>query len=340
MFVQYLSTVLFLFFVSSRNVIFAEWVEIPQFSDESKVYRLPVRHDQINKMHFGNPIRNELRNVSRSTVVRMTDVNKVKEIINDRTDLTSQSLTQVRIKESNSPFSNKPQDSKIDFNEENIKDSFDGKYDSDVDNNNDDDHVSIDIEQDEYSDDMQIQMESPVKVVTNEFEINDASSTTENIIINESDNSRYETINHESSFFDYLPMETLKSVHQTLKSQPATLKGKIRFLKTFERTLMMEIESRLAATLAPSRKIRGASGDHYESDDDSLGFPSLEGALMAISFLTFAVYLVRLVMLLFRNLNTSATTATVVVGRKKRSSERFNQDTARVLNYLETFVSH
>lgn len=52
--------------------------------------------------------------------------------------------------------------------------------------------------------------------------------------------------------------------------------------------------------MAPSRRTRGA--DHYGHgydeghDDHSIGFPSIEGALMAISFLTFAVYLVRLVM--------------------------------------------
>lgn len=49
--------------------------------------------------------------------------------------------------------------------------------------------------------------------------------------------------------------------------------------------------------MAPSRKVR--SVDYYghdDHDDHSVGFPSIEGTLMAISFLTFAVYLVRLVM--------------------------------------------
>lgn len=60
-------------------------------------------------------------------------------------------------------------------------------------------------------------------------------------------------------------------------------------------------ESRLAATImTSSRKTRGADyhGHSYDDHDDhhSVGFPSIEGALMAISFLTFAVYLVRLVM--------------------------------------------
>lgn len=56
-------------------------------------------------------------------------------------------------------------------------------------------------------------------------------------------------------------------------------------------------ESRLTTTMAPSRKIRGVDYyGHDDHDDHSVGFPSIEGALMAISFLTFAVYLVRLVM--------------------------------------------
>lgn len=51
--------------------------------------------------------------------------------------------------------------------------------------------------------------------------------------------------------------------------------------------------------MSPNRKVRGADyhGHGYDSHDDhSIGFPSIEGALLAISFLTFAVYLVRLVM--------------------------------------------
>lgn len=51
--------------------------------------------------------------------------------------------------------------------------------------------------------------------------------------------------------------------------------------------------------MSSNRKVRGADyhGHGYDGHDDhSIGFPSIEGALLAISFLTFAVYLVRLVM--------------------------------------------
>jgi hypothetical protein len=132
------------------------------------------------------------------------------------------------------------------------------------------------------------------------------------------------TLKQNNTMFQYLPMDILKNVHCTLQSQPISFEGKLHFLKIFEKTLMTEIgkvyscvcltlskytlgalvfysstESRLARAITPSRKIRGADyygHDHDDQDDHSVGFPSIEGALMAISFLTFAVYLVRLVM--------------------------------------------
>lgn len=139
------------------------------------------------------------------------------------------------------------------------------------------------------------------------------------------------TLKRDDGIFQHLPIDILKNVHSTLKSQPVSYEGKLHFLKMFEKSLMSEIgkifsyiflhihiyivkqydflkvfiflfiatESRLTATMSPNRKVRGADyhGHGYESHDDhSIGFPSIEGALLAISFLTFAVYLVRLVM--------------------------------------------
>ncbi|KAL7296639.1 hypothetical protein TKK_0010058 [Trichogramma kaykai] len=138
---------------------------------------------------------------------------------------------------------------------------------------------------------------------------------------------------HAGQLFDYLPIDLLKKVHKTLKYQPATIKGKIKFLKAFEQTLIGEIKTRLneALSVGPSRKPRDARGDW--GHDESIGFPSLEGTLMAISFLTFAVYLVRLVMLLFRNVGGTGT-APIFIGRKKRSSDLHIEDTERILGYL------
>ncbi|KYN13795.1 hypothetical protein ALC57_13868 [Trachymyrmex cornetzi] len=64
--------------------------------------------------------------------------------------------------------------------------------------------------------------------------------------------------------------------------------------------------------MAPSRKIRGVEYyGHDDHEDHSLGFPSIEGTLMAISFLTFAVYLVRLVMV--RNIPRDADLSTRII---------------------------
>lgn len=49
------------------------------------------------------------------------------------------------------------------------------------------------------------------------------------------------TSKKDDGIFQYLPIDILKSVHRTLQSQPASVEGKLYFLKTFERTLMSEI---------------------------------------------------------------------------------------------------
>ncbi|XP_015432673.1 PREDICTED: uncharacterized protein LOC107188823 [Dufourea novaeangliae] len=149
-------------------------------------------------------------------------------------------------------------------------------------------------------------------------------------------------ISNNMDILKYLPVNVFKNVHRTLKSQPTSTEGKLLFLKTFEKTLITEIERRFAQSITVSREKRGADHyDHsYDSHEHATGFPSIEGALMAISFLTFAVYLVRLVMLLFRNMNNSTATttgATLLLGRRKKSINGFDEDTARILNGMEKF---
>ncbi|CAK9815532.1 hypothetical protein ANTQUA_LOCUS8478 [Anthophora quadrimaculata] len=170
--------------------------------------------------------------------------------------------------------------------------------------------------------------------------------TTVPVIVNkEKEHEQYwntSFISNDSELLKYLPVEILKNVHYTLKSQPASSEGKIQFLKTFEYTLITEIESRLAESMT-DRKKRGVEHyDHGYDQEHAAGFPSIEGALMAISFLTFAVYLVRLVMLLFRNMNNSASTttgATLLLGRRKKSINKFDDETARILRSLHSIPS-
>lgn len=44
-----------------------------------------------------------------------------------------------------------------------------------------------------------------------------------------------------NTFLMYLPTEILKNVHKNLKSQPSSTKGKLQFLKSFEKILSLEI---------------------------------------------------------------------------------------------------
>lgn len=46
---------------------------------------------------------------------------------------------------------------------------------------------------------------------------------------------------NDEEIFQYLPVDVLKNVHQTLKLQPTSSQGKIQFLKMFENTLIAEI---------------------------------------------------------------------------------------------------
>ena len=64
-------------------------------------------------------------------------------------------------------------------------------------------------------------------------------------------------------------------------------------------SLIMFSEFQLAQSITNARKKRGTEHyDHNYDHEHAAGFPSIEGALMTISFLTFAVYLIRLVMVI------------------------------------------
>jgi len=50
-----------------------------------------------------------------------------------------------------------------------------------------------------------------------------------------------DTSKQDDGIFQYLPIDILKSVQRILQSQPASIEGKLYFLKTFEKILMSEI---------------------------------------------------------------------------------------------------
>ncbi|KAH0949918.1 hypothetical protein HN011_006597 [Eciton burchellii] len=298
------------------NVNVAEWVEMPQFSNEHKIYRIPsVQYEQlfkfkrsdVNNIHSPDDQRNDNQSYHLTTIYDRPDEKEIKKI--NSVPLTSSNSFRDQIADSFVDISNNH--TVINTVESIIKDKLDNK--SLTKNRND-----------------MLKAQS-LPITTRERE------TLRDMYYNH-------TLKQNNTMFQYLPMDILKNVHCTLQSQPISFEEKLHFLKIFEKTLMTEIESRLARAITPSRKIRGADyygHDHDDQDDHSVGFPSIEGALMAISFLTFAVYLVRLVMLLFRNMNNpmpTTTAATVFFGKRKRSVD-FNDDTARILNNINNFDS-
>ncbi|CAK9797246.1 hypothetical protein ANTPLA_LOCUS1148 [Anthophora plagiata] len=270
------------------NNILAEWIDMPEFSNEKKVYRIPTtKQDHFYKFAqegMENQFSHRYQNVSYTgETVEQATVNKSGEYeFYNAKDITEES---------------------------NVSENTDKK--------------NVYVSNAEKHD------ETTVPVIVNK----------------EKEDVQYwntSFISNDSELLKYLPVDVLKNVHHTLKSQPASSEGKIQFLKSFEYTLITEIESRLAESMA-DRKKRGVEHyDHGYDQEHAAGFPSIEGALMAISFLTFAVYLVRLVMLLFRNMNNSASTttgATLLLGRRKKSINKFDDDAARILRSLHSVPS-
>ncbi|XP_046592338.1 uncharacterized protein LOC124293838 [Neodiprion lecontei] len=315
------------------NKLFAtgEWVELPQFSDETKVYKLAGnRHDTL----YNKVSSNDYKTVSDNNFAIAnalndfgnTDGNIAKVIISHDSKDPEHHSELIATNPSN--FSNQSS-LHIYTNDDRNDDSVD-TFTQNVD-------IISSVKDVVHSN---VVTSTPMEHLTVESptEILDDPTTAIPILQFPTTGKPYSdkmSCNNQT-LEDYLPMEMLRKVHQTLKSQPSTMKGKIRFLKQFEKDLRAEIEARLVAALAPPRRTRGAH-DYWDNDEE-IGFPSVEGALIAISFLTFAVYLVQLVMLLFRNTNNTVNGATIFFGRNRRSTvDSLTNKTDEILYYLDTF---
>nr|XP_050863579.1 uncharacterized protein LOC127069914 [Vespula vulgaris] len=303
------------------KIVKAGWVEIPEFSDEKKVYRIPsFKRDYEYKF-----MRNDDNN---SFFHKKNDSTIYEEQSEIKIPLTSDSnvnITQLSVTELNTGIE---------------KYFMNASAEHIVENNSD-------IKNNSYEMDKLLIESDPIKLEEHisDTKIYDTKEVTLKQQLPMSNKNFNETLKEDkNTFLMYLPTEILKNVHKNLKSQSSSIKGKLQFLRSFEKILSLEIESRLIRFINPIRIKRGTS-DHYDHgyddyEDHGLGFPSIEGALMAISFLTFAVYLVRLVMLLFRNNGTQSTVPTVLIGKKKRSVEEFNEETARILHSVDNFISN
>ncbi|CAL7952241.1 unnamed protein product [Xylocopa violacea] len=274
------TSTLLVFKIFLLNGILAEWIDMPQFSDEKKVYRMPiVKQDHFYKF-APKYIENQFPYVYQNVTYK--SIKSVQTAVNESEEYDFYTVTKLP-------------------NTENVFVTDTEKYDETT--------VPLMVKQEEDKD----------KCYNESF------------------------TSYDTELLNHLPVDLLKNVHHILKSQPTSSEGKIQFLKTFENTLITEIETRLANSVMINREKRGTEHyDHGYDHEHATGFPSIEGALMAISFLTFAVYLVRLVMLLFRNINnppSTTTGATLLLGRRKKSINKFDDEIAIILGSLHSFSS-
>jgi hypothetical protein len=88
-------------------------------------------------------------------------------------------------------------------------------------------------------------------------------------------------------------LHLLHSIQQTLTlNAKKSLKNKISLLTNLRDTLLANIDDRMGSLWQRSEDVSEARGH----DDHEMEFPSNEGALMTIGFLTFAVFLIKLVL--------------------------------------------
>lgn len=96
----------------------------------------------------------------------------------------------------------------------------------------------------------------------------------------------------------------LKSIQDNFATKTArNINDKVRILRRFRDNLLLSIEERIRNLWKskPKRKrtkrtLGGGGGGH---ESNSMEFPSAEGALLSISFLTFSVFLIKLVLVSF-----------------------------------------
>ncbi|XP_071053762.1 uncharacterized protein [Onthophagus taurus] len=126
-----------------------------------------------------------------------------------------------------------------------------------------------------------------------------------------------------------------------LKHNHGSFKSKLNILLDLKNNLLYNIKNKINR-LWPI-KPEGRQAKHLEKEDDyHMDFPSNEGALMTIGFLTFAVFLIKLVLKLITTLRdknnvmtTTAAPGTVLFGKKKRDVAY--EEEIRILRHINEF---
>ncbi|XP_069689101.1 uncharacterized protein [Periplaneta americana] len=130
-----------------------------------------------------------------------------------------------------------------------------------------------------------------------------------------------------SSAFDML-----RSVHQKLvQVMPNTLREKMDFLQQLKNRMLHYMERRIRGlwTTDNQRQSRTEKG--------MMAFPSMEGALMSISFLIFAVFLIKLVQQLIQSLQGNNMAGMMAATTRRTRSVPDLLVTARVLQLISEF---
>ncbi|XP_023714673.2 uncharacterized protein LOC111868349 [Cryptotermes secundus] len=125
-----------------------------------------------------------------------------------------------------------------------------------------------------------------------------------------------------------LPLDMLKTVHEMLiQETPHTIRGKMHFLQQLKDKMLHCMEGRI-------KGLWMTDDERQARTEKGMGFPSMEGALMSISFLIFAVFLIKLVQQLIQSLQGN--NMAMMSGRHSRSLPDI-LTTARVLKLIDEF---
>ncbi|XP_065339170.1 uncharacterized protein LOC135938991 [Cloeon dipterum] len=179
---------------------------------------------------------------------------------------------------------------------------------------------------------------------------------TQNIDLNPQPSKATEKNQLNNITIDPYYLSSLQSLHQQLrhsiwtqKEEPATMKEKVTYLHKLKNRMLRHIAEKLTELNVVGkrnsrRRFARDPGWSSSGGTSDIGFPSLEVALLTLSFLVFAVFLVNMVLVLFSNIfgtntSTAAGTTGTAIGRRRRSlnEEAKIEQTARILKALEDF---
>lgn len=214
-------------FFSVQKTTFAEWVELPQFSDDARVYRVPFnKHDRDHKFFLANRDGPKVYGYGNASFLDKNLRRKFKQPYGIVTT-TSSTLSIV-------------QPSEIVTTPKNIYLS---------------DSSAVIIKNthiyEDQADDVVVEIEEEPSVTVPTTFLDDKITLdgdqpfqpAPDLQQSEETTAQPEVDDNEKkpSFLAFVPIELFKKVHAILQSQSTTVEGKIHFLQNFEKTLLSEI---------------------------------------------------------------------------------------------------